>query len=154
MNRAAPVPAASDLTGSTADVDRLRVALIRIARQIRTQSQWAISPTQVATLGTIIEHQPLTNREIADLERVKASTASKTVDALERAGMVARVADPNDRRCVQVTVTAAGHAFADEVRAAGRTWLADRIDALDAARVAALAEALPALEGLLAGDSD
>lgn len=144
----------ADLVGSQADVDRLRVALIRIARKIRTQSQWAISPTQVAVLGTILEHQPLTNRQIADLEHVKPPTASKSVDALERAGLVERSADPNDRRCVQVTVTPAGLAFADEVRAAGRTWLADRIGELEGDDVTALAGALPALERLLGRDTD
>jgi len=143
-----------DLTGSVDSVDRLRVAMIRIARRIRSRAQGDISPSQFAVLGTIINHEPLTNGRIAELEHVRASTSSKIVDALERAGLVERTADPADRRCVQITVTPAGASYADEVRAAGRTWLAGQIDCLDAADVAAIEAALPALERLLAGEPD
>lgn len=136
------------------DVDRLRVVLIRLSRRIRNQTKGEISPSQLAVLGTIIQHQPLTNREIAELEHVRPPSTSKIVDTLARAGLVERVADPRDRRCVQVTVTPAGHEFADEVRAAGRTWLSRQMDTLDAADVAAIEAALPALERLLVDEPD
>ena len=142
------------LAHSVETVDRLRVAMIRIARRIRFQARGDVSPSQLALLGTIIDHQPLTNGRIADLEHVRASTSSKIVDALERAGLVERTADPSDRRCVQVTVTTAGAAYADEVRAAGRTWLAAQIARLDAAEIDAIEAALPALERLLLGEPD
>ena len=149
-----PSSAPVDLAASVRDVDRLRVVMIRISRRIRSQAQGDISPSQLAVLGTIINHAPLTNGQIADYEHVRPSTSSKIVDTLERAGLVARTADPADRRCVQITVTPAGQAYADEVRAAGRTWLSEQIEGLDEADVAALEAALPALERLLVGEPD
>lgn len=143
-----------DLEHSLDDVDRLRVVMIRVARRIRSRAQGDISPSQLAVLGTIINHQPLTNGRIAELEHVRPPTSSKIVDTLERAGLVERAADPVDRRCVQITVTPAGHAYADQVRAAGRTWLSEQIECLDHADVRAISDALPALERLLAGEPD
>lgn len=130
----------------------MRVALIRIVRRIRSRAQGDITPSQLAVLGTIINHQPLTNGQIAELEHVRPPSSSKIVDALERAGLVERNADPDDRRCVQITVTPAGHSYADEVRAAGRTWLAEQIECLDGDDVRSIEAALPALERLLAGE--
>lgn len=143
-----------DLVGEVRDVDRLRVALIRLSRRIRTQSTGELTPSQLAVLGTILAHQPVTNREIADHEHVRPPTTSRVVDALARAGLVERVPDPDDRRRVQVSATPAGQAFAADVRAAGRTWLAEQIDTLRADEVRALEVALPALERLLVGESD
>lgn len=136
------------------DVDRLRVVLIRLSRRIRSRARGGVSPSQLAVLGTIINHQPLTNGQIADLEHVRPPTSSKIVDALERAGLVERSADPADRRCVRITATPAGASYADEVRAAGRTWIAEQIELLDTDDVDAIEQALPALERLLAGEPE
>ena len=145
---------AVDIVHSVEDVDRLRVVLIRLSRRIRSRARGGVSPSQLAVLGTIINHQPLTNGQIAEHEHVRPPTSSKIVDALERAGLVERTADPADRRCVRITATPAGEAYADEVRAAGRTWIAEQIEVLDTDDVAAIEQALPALERLLAGEPD
>lgn len=143
-----------DLAHSVDDVDRLRVVLLRLSRRIRSRARGDISPSQLAVLGTIINHQPLTNGQIADHEHVRPPTSSKIVDALERAGLVERNADPADRRCVRITATPAGHAYADEVRAAGRTWIAEQLEYLDAADFDAIERAVPALERLLSSEPD
>lgn len=149
----APPVGRADLS-TVADVDRLRVALIRIGRRIRTQARGDVSPSQLAVLGTIINHGPLGNGQIADHEHVRPSTSSKIVDTLERAGLVERAPDPQDRRCVLVSATDAGLAYADEVRAAGRTWLAGQLESLEAADVEAIERAVPALEHLLLDEPD
>ena len=141
-----------DLARSVEDLDRLRVVLIRLARRIRSRARGDLSPSQLAVLGTVINHQPITNGRIAEIEHVRPPTTSRVVDTLERAGFVERITDPDDRRCVRVTVTPAGHAYADEVRAAGRTWLAEQVEFLDDDDVRSIESALPALERLLAGD--
>ena len=141
-----------DLARSVDDLDRLRVVLIRLTRRIRSRAMGDLSPSQLAVLGTVINHQPLTNGRIAEIEHVRPPTASRIVDTLERAGFVERTPDPDDRRCVQVTVTPAGHVYAGEVRAAGRTWLAEQMECLDDDDVMSIESALPALERLLAGD--
>ncbi len=131
------------------DIDRLRIVLLRVARQIRTRSNNSITPSQLVVLGTIIRHGQLTVKQIAELEHVKPPSVSKIVAALEKTGYVERSVDPHDRRCSPLTATPAGHVYADEVRAAGRTWLANQVDDLDDVDVAAIEHAMPALERLL-----
>jgi DNA-binding MarR family transcriptional regulator len=134
---------------SVDDIDRLRVVLLRLTRRIRTRSIGEITPSQMAVLGTIIRHGQLTVGQIADLEHVKPPSVSKIVGALEHVGYVERSVDPDDRRSTPLTATPAGLAYADEVRAAGRTWLAEQLDELDIVDVGAIERALPALERLL-----
>lgn len=143
---------AIDLARSVQDLDRLRVVLIRIARRIRSRAQGDLSPSQLAVLGTVISHQPITNRRIAEIEHVRPPTTTRIVDTLERANFVERTPDPDDRRCIRVTVTPEGHAYADQVRAAGRTWLAEQMESLDDDDVRSIESALPALERLLGGE--
>ena len=131
------------------DIDRLRLVLLRLTRRIRTRSIGSITPSQMAVLGTIIRHRQLTVGQIAELEHVKPPSVSKIVGALEQVGYVERSVDPDDRRSTPLTATAAGLAYADEARAAGRTWLAEQLDELDVLDVGAIERALPALERLL-----
>lgn len=142
---------AIDLTRSVADIDRLRLVLLRLARRIRTRASGSITPSQLAVLGSIIRHERLTVGQIAEHEHVTPPSASKIVAALERTGFVERTIDPDDRRCTPITVTDAGLAYADEVRAAGRTWLADQLEHITSDEIDAIGAALPALERLLGG---
>ena len=100
-----PAPLASE-----SDIDRLRVVVLRLARRIRHSSAEDVTPSQRIVLGSIIRHGQLTVGQIAEHEHVQPPTASKIVAALERAGFVERLVDPNDRRCVPIGATAAGHA--------------------------------------------
>ena len=135
--------------GEAEDIDRLRLVLLRLARRIRTNSVDVITPSQLAVLGTVVRHERLTVGQIAELEHVKPPSVSKIVTALEANGLLERATDANDRRCAFIAPTAAGTAYLDHVRAAGRTWLASTFDALDDADARALAAAIPALERLL-----
>lgn len=137
---------------SVDDIDRLRLVLLRLTRRIRTRATGDTTPSQVAVLGTIIRHERLTVGQIAELEHVKPPSVSKIVAALEQTGYVERTTDPADRRCTYITASAAGLAYADDVRAAGRTWLAEQLDQLDILDVAAIERAMPALERLLGGN--
>ncbi|MEO6651314.1 MAG: MarR family transcriptional regulator [Ilumatobacteraceae bacterium] len=141
---------AADLSRAS-DIDRLRLVLLRIARRIRTNSISSITPSQLAVLGTVLRHGRLTVGQIADYEHVKPPSVSKIVAALESLGYVERATDPNDRRCTFITVTTAGHTYADEIRSAGRTWLAGQVDVMSPTDITAIESALPALERLLGG---
>ncbi len=141
---------AADLS-SSGDIDRLRLVLLRVARRIRTNSISSITPSQLAVLGTVLRHERLTIGQIAEYEHVKPPSVSKIVAALESLGYVERATDPNDRRCTFITASRAGHAYADEIRTAGRTWLAEQVDGMDPTDIAAIEAAVPALERLLGG---
>ncbi len=140
-----------DLGGSAQDVDRLRLVLLRLARRIRTESSGSITPSQLAVLATVVRHGQVTVGQIAEFEHVQPPSASKIVAALERIGLVDRTVDPHDRRCAPISATSAGIAHLEGVRAAGRTWLADRLGELTADEIRSVEAALPALERLLGG---
>jgi DNA-binding MarR family transcriptional regulator len=144
-----PVATGLDVVGSAADLDRLRVVVLRIARRIRTSSPEAITASQASTLGTIMRHGPCTIGFIADIEHMQAPSASKIVSTLEQRGLVARQADPADRRCSRMVITQAGQQVIDDAREAGRGWLASRLPDLNDDEVATLGAAIPALERLL-----
>jgi DNA-binding MarR family transcriptional regulator len=150
---AAPADHHADLAGDAAELERLRVVFLRIARRIRASSHEGITASQRSTLATIAGLGPLTIGQIANLEHVQPPSASKIVSSLEQLGLIERHAEPADRRCSLIDLSQAGRAAVDEMRAAGRGFLAGRLAELDPADVDTLAGALPVLERLL-GSSD
>jgi DNA-binding MarR family transcriptional regulator len=128
-------------------VSRLRLALLRVARRLRQNSS-GMTQSQLSALASVQRDGPLTIGGLAAIENVQPPSVSRIVGALEGEGWVVRVADPTDGRAALVQITAAGDRRLAEVRADRDAWLARRIDALDAADVAALFGALDALERL------
>jgi len=57
-----------------------------------------------------LEAGPLNQSELARLAKVEAQTMSRTIERLERRGLVRRAADPGDRRRLIVTRTDEGSA--------------------------------------------
>ncbi|HWL42178.1 MAG TPA: MarR family transcriptional regulator [Ilumatobacter sp.] len=143
-----------DLLGDPADLERLRVVLIRLTRRIRASAHDTITASQRSTLGTIYMHGPTTIGQIAEYEHVQPPSASKVVAALEQMGLVERSADPNDRRCSLISLTAHGHDSVNEMRVAGLGFLAGRLAELDPHDLATLEGSLPALERLLGSTDD
>ena len=134
----------------TAVAGRLRLATTRLARRLRQQSDADLTPTQTAFLATIGNRGPLPVGALAAEEHVTAPTATKIVDKLHEAGLVARSTHPDDRRVTQVALTPAGDALLAELRAAKTAWLAQRLAELPADDLARLTAALDVLEGLTA----
>jgi DNA-binding MarR family transcriptional regulator len=128
---------------------QLRIAVARTARRLRQEAGTDLSPTLTAALSTIERHGPLTPSELAVRERVQRPTITRLVWRLEEAGLVARAADPGDRRSSLITVTPAGR----RLLAAGRTrkdaFLSERLDALGAEDRATLERAAALLEDML-----
>jgi DNA-binding MarR family transcriptional regulator len=149
----APSAPTTDVGGSADDLDRLRVALLRLSRRIRANSVGGLTPSQFSMFVMVVKYGPCTISHLAELEHVKAPSASKIVAALETLGLVERRDDPGDRRCSVIVATRGGLDYFDEVRVAGRSWLASRVSMLDADDVALIDGALPALERLLATES-
>src|SRR5919112_5104350 len=91
---------------------RLRLAIVRTARRMRQEAlgeePGELSPTLTAALATVEHHGPLTPSELAQRERVKRPTATRTVARLESEGLVERTSDPTDGRACLVFATPAG----------------------------------------------
>jgi len=137
-------------TISTTDLaHRLRPVLTRLARRMRQEAGGDLTPTQVAALATISRFGPLTPSELASREKIQRPTATRVLGLLEERGLVARTADPSDRRSSLVAATAAGSALLDAVRDRKDAFLARRLGTLTAAELATLDSAAEILERVL-----
>src|SRR4051794_27229888 len=137
-------------TISTTDLaHRLRPVLTRLARRMRQEASGDLSPTQGAALATIDCHGPLTPSELALRERIQRPTATRVLARLEEAGLIARTADPADRRSSLITSTAPGHALLDVVRDRKDAYLARQLEKLPPEDLAALERAAGILERVL-----
>ena len=137
-------------TASEAELaSRLRLAVTRLARRLRTQLPGELSPSQLATMATVERLGPVTLGELSAAERVKPPTMTKIVACLEDQGLVSRTVDPSDRRVARVEATAEGRRFLDHSRRQKDAYLAERLRGLDPADREALERAAAVLERLL-----
>ena len=118
-----PEPAAVDaeLAG------RLRLAVTRLARQLRQQAPSGLSPSLLSALASINHHGPLTHGELAELEQVAPPTITRCVDRLVEQGLVDRVVDLDDRRVSRVTMLPAGDELIASIRTRKEAWLIERL---------------------------
>src|SRR5215475_4898930 len=94
-------------TSLTDAAARLRMAIVRTARRLRQEAAGeatGLTPTSTAALATIERHGPLTPSELAELERVRRPTITRTLGCLEREGLIERAPDPADGRSALVSV--------------------------------------------------
>jgi len=133
-------------------VARLRLSVLRLARELRTRSaEEGLTPTQSGVLAALARRGPMRAGELAAVEALNPTMLSRVLVNLEDAGLVARRADPHDRRCAWAEATPAGRRLIRRLRARHRALLAARLGELDAADLAAVLAALPALEALAGG---
>jgi DNA-binding MarR family transcriptional regulator len=140
------------MRSTSADIalaSHLRIAVARTARRLRQESGTGLSPTLTAALATVARHGPLTPSELAARERVQRPTVTRILSTLDELGLIARAADPGDRRSSLVTVTPAGRALLAAARTRKDAFLSERLDALDAEDRATLERAAALLEGML-----
>jgi DNA-binding MarR family transcriptional regulator len=103
-----------------------------------------------AALATIECHGPMTPSELAARERIQRPTATRVIARLEEMGLIARTADPQDRRSSLVSVTPDAKALLQEQRTRKTAFLAERLERLNAEDRAALERAADVLERMLA----
>ena len=140
----------SPVTASEAELaSRLRLAVTRLARRLRTQLPGELSPSQLATLASVERLGPITLGELSSVERVKPPTMTKIVACLEEQGLVSRTVDPSDRRVARVEATASGLAFLDDSRQQKDAYLAQRLRSLPDDDRIVLEQAAEVLERIL-----
>jgi len=142
-------------TRLTETAARLRMAIVRTSRRLRQEAAGAagqLTPTAAAALATVERHGPLTPSELAEIERVKRPSATRTLAGLAEAGLVERARDPEDGRSALVSVTAEGRERLRRLRGRKNAYLARRMRELPDEDVAALARAAEILEQVLDGE--
>src|SRR5947208_4513014 len=110
----------------------LRLAVMRLARRLRQQSEPDMTPSMLSALSTIERHGPMTLRELAVHERVQPPTVTTVLGRLENAGLVRRDTDLDDRRVAWVSLTPDGKRLVEANRSRKTEFLAKRLSKLDA----------------------
>jgi DNA-binding MarR family transcriptional regulator len=131
---------------------RLRVAVARLARQLRQHSPGGLSPSQWSAMATVEDKGRLRIGDLADREGVSAPTATRLVASLEEFGLLSRTTDPADRRTAYVALTDAGREKLEWARVVRTASLSERLSQMPEADVRRLIELLPLLESFLTND--
>jgi DNA-binding MarR family transcriptional regulator len=137
------------LTDSAA---RLRLAIVRTARRLRQEAAVEsadLTPTSTAALSTIGAHGPLSPGELAEIERVKRPTVTRTLACLSAAGLIERAPDPDDGRGALVSITASGRERLRRLRGRKNAYLARRMRGMAGADLGTLQRASEILEEIL-----
>jgi DNA-binding MarR family transcriptional regulator len=126
----------------------LRLVVGRLARKVRLSDTSGLTPSQLSALVTIDRIGRARMCDVATAEGVSAPTATRIVGGLEKAGLVARADDSEDRRATRVGVTASGRAAMRRIRSNRTAFLQQRLERLDDNDLATLRTALPVLAAL------
>ena len=142
--------AAKTTDTSIADTaSQLRMSIVRTARSLRQDAAaetGGLTPTSTATLASIDRFGPLTPSELAEIERVKRPSMTRTLACLEREGLVERTPDPADGRSFLVAINDAGRERMARLRRRKSAYLARRLRELDPEEVEILARAAELLD--------
>jgi DNA-binding MarR family transcriptional regulator len=147
----------SNLPAPSAHVDRelvvqLRLAVMRLARRLRQQTEGEITASQLSALSSVSRLGPLTLGALAAVERVRPPTMTRIVGHLEAAGLLVRRQAPADRRSAEVELSPSGRELLDRSRTRKDAYLAERLATLGPDELAVLRRAAAVLERLLEAD--
>lgn len=128
---------------------RLRLAIMRLARRLRQQADADATPSMLSALASIEYRQPVTLGELATAERVTPPTMSKIVARLERAELVTRTPDHNDKRIQRLSLSIQGERFTARSKSRKNAYLAKKLRKLEPHEVAKLEAAVGVIEKIL-----
>jgi DNA-binding MarR family transcriptional regulator len=127
---------------------RLAFVVGRLNRRLASATG-GLSHGLLSALATVAKRGPVRLADLAQTEMVSAPSITRVVAELEARGLITRRIDEDDRRAFRIEVTQAGMDAVLRARAARSRVVADLLADLSPAEVAAIAAALPALEGVL-----
>ncbi len=128
---------------------RLRVAIARLARQLRQRTMGGLTPSQLSCLTSVEQLAPVRLAELAARATVAPPTLTRIVAALVEVGLVERQADPLDARAALITTTAAGRGALQVIREQRTAFQFERLHALAPEDQARLPQLVDLLEHLV-----
>lgn len=130
------------MSSETELIDALARASYAVTAVLSSMSaEFHLSLTQGRVLG-ILSDRTLRMAELAEYLGLERSTMSGLIDRAEERGLLRRERAQGDRRVIEVSLTAAGHALADQARARIQVELAPLVERLNAAEQRTTAELL------------
>ncbi|MGQ0765990.1 MAG: MarR family winged helix-turn-helix transcriptional regulator [Gemmatimonadota bacterium] len=127
--------------------DRLHSAAIHLLRRLRRQDDASgLSAPRLSALSVIVYGGPISLRDLAAAEQVRAPTMSRLVAALVEAGLVKRHVAVDDRRAIALRATQRGVAVLKRGRERRTTRLAEALADLPRRDLVQLDRAIGSIE--------
>ena len=120
---------------------KLRVALMRMVRRLKRETDGEHSVSVIAALGSLNSRGPLTLSEWAEAEGVSRPSMTVLAGNLFDQNLIAKEPDPSDGRMVRVHVTHVGARVLERSRTRRNVYLAKRLAALGGEELLILDEA-------------
>lgn len=134
----------------SATADRLHSAAIHLLRRLRRQDDASeLSAPRLSALSVIVHGGPISLRDLAAAEQVRAPTMSRIVAALVEAGLVRRQVAAGDRRAIALTATGRGAALLKRARRRRTARLTRALAELAPGEVAQIDIAVRAIDRLV-----
>lgn len=144
-----PLPDGLDDSQRNRVANRLHSAAIHLLRRARQEDRTTgLSPERLSLLSVLVFAGPRTASELADIEQVSRPAITRTLNALQAAGLVRRDRSASDRRVITVHATAKGRRLMEAGRARRVGRIASSLDHLNATQLTLLSEASKLLEDL------
>jgi DNA-binding MarR family transcriptional regulator len=128
---------------------RLRLAVLRLSRQLRQQLVGDVTQSQVSVLSSVESLGSPTLGELAARENVQPPSMTRQVDTLVARGLLDREVNPSDRRIVRVRLTSSGQRILQQNRSVRTAFVAARLKRLPPEERARLEELVGLLEKLV-----
>lgn len=129
--------------------DELRIAIMRLSRRMRLErADEDVTDGQLSALFVLSKFGPQTLSGLSEHERVTPPSMNRTVNALERDGLVTREPSPDDGRKVLVRPTERAAALVLETQRRRVAWFSRQLALLSDAQRDALNSAAPILRTL------
>jgi DNA-binding MarR family transcriptional regulator len=126
--------------------EQLVVVVNRFTVLLRRDLRGAgVSLPQARALSALYAREPRRITELAESEQVSQPGMTSLVNTLEERGLVVRRPAPDDRRAVQVWLTAAGRSMMAAVRAARSDSVRRHLVEMDAADIGRLVDGVSVL---------
>ncbi len=142
----------SEVQIDTEQAARLRLAVGRLARQLRRKATAGLTLTQLSALASVELLEPVRLSDLAAREGVAAPTMTRIAAHMVEAGLCERRGCPDDARAALLSTTPSGRQALRSVRAERTQLLAQRLEGLAPAQRALLDDAVELLEALVEGD--
>lgn len=132
--------------------DRLHSAAVHVLRRVaREDAASGLGGPALSALSVVVFGGPVSLGRLADAERVRPPTMTRTVQGLEAAGLVRREPDPSDRRVVNIAATKRGTEVLQAARSRRVGALAAALESLAERDRRTLERAADLLERVAAG---
>lgn len=126
----------------------IRLVVGRLARRLRQRTLGGLTPSQLSVLATLSRQGRTSLGDLAEKEGVAPASISGIVGRLVDKGLVARLANPTDRRSTLVEMTEEGRKLLEKGRSERTAFLAARLEQLSSEEREILAKAVSILARL------